>query len=102
MGILVAAGNGFDFDSIPADFLGEGGEVGGGRHDTKFAVRTARWRTDEREDESAGSQKRADPSTHFCASHGISGTFLRTGLRTDARRARPSRIRTGTEIRWRW
>src|SRR2546430_2253305 len=35
---------------------------------------------DEGEDEGAGSKQRADSSSHFCASHDISETFLKTGL----------------------
>src|SRR5437879_5907919 len=80
MGILVAAGDGFDVDLFAANFLSEGGEVGGGRHDTKFAVRTARSRADESEDEGASSKNRADSSSHFCASHDISEAFLKTAL----------------------
>src|SRR5437773_1357852 len=102
MRILVAARDGLDVDFFAANLLGEGGKVRGGRHDVKFAVRTASRRTDKREDEGAGSKKRANSSSHFCASHDISETFLKTGLRTGARRARPLRIRTGTETRWHW
>src|SRR5260370_6866047 len=46
MRVLVAAGNGFDVDFFAANFLGEGREVGGRCHDTKFAVRKPRLRTD--------------------------------------------------------
>ena len=67
-------------DLFAANFLREGGEVGGGGHDTQFAVRSARRRIDESEDEGANNKKRADSSSHFCASHDISETFLKTGL----------------------
>src|SRR2546430_12253869 len=39
MRILVAASDGLDIHFVAADFLGEGGEVGGRGHDLQFAGR---------------------------------------------------------------
>ena len=73
--ILIAAGNGFHIHAVAADFLDDGGEIGGGRDDPGFGGRGSAWRErrssrNERERNEGGAETNCDKLVR--AVHGVS------------------------------
>src|SRR5713226_7360475 len=60
--ILIAAGNGFNFNFVATDFLRESGKVGGSGYDLKLAGGARSRRQNERAEQSEGGENSAQPS----------------------------------------
>src|SRR5713101_8112905 len=60
--ILIAAGNGFNFNFVATDFLRESGKVGGSGYDLKLAGGARSRRQNERAQQSEGGENSAQPS----------------------------------------
>src|SRR2546430_11155534 len=73
MRVLVASGDGFDFDFVAADFLREGGQVRGRGHDPQLALGPRPKRAGGASQSKAGNKSDAS-RVELRISHGFSGS----------------------------